>query len=207
MKKIYFKVLLLFIAISLLITPATAQNSRYIDNLTNFYPTDFVFEYNADGNSSTYNGDLGLTQAYCKNKADNKTYTMDVAMVRGIAYATKGTFIFDDNLTAGYEIWKDKHLNPTSLPEIYYLKYQNGTPIKSLDISDDLTLEQRKYFQDYESQKEQYYYDKEAKDRYAAQVNEEIDRSMMIKSMNKPKTTRGYYTGSGGGGSIHTTTY
>lgn len=66
--------------------------------------------------------------------------------------------------------------------------YKNGTEIKSLDISDDLTYEDRQYFQDYDGQKEEY---------YQKQVQDELDA---IESQERIQTRQnshhsGWYYG------------
>ena len=44
---------------------------------------------------------------------------------------------------------------------VYEIYHEDGSILKKLRIQDDLTLEQRKYFQDYKNQKSEYYLKKQ----------------------------------------------
>ncbi|MBE6494583.1 MAG: hypothetical protein E7Z84_08290, partial [Methanosphaera stadtmanae] len=83
---------------------------------------------------------------------DNTTFIVPTERVRSIAYATKGTFKFNEPIIITRSIQRDdgRYILLT-------LKYKNGTVIPILDIeSSDLTKEQRSYFDDYYQQRSDY---------------------------------------------------
>ncbi|RAP44813.1 MAG: hypothetical protein BZ134_02625 [Methanosphaera sp. SHI1033] len=144
--------ILIFLMVSCLLTTiVSADDSEDRMVKHDFFPVDFVFEY-SDGNTTDYKGDLGLQHAFCTNTEDNATYRLSPGSVRGIAYATKGTFKFNETIqTTRYK------LTDSDVFGVLVMYYKNGTEIKSLDISDnDLTADQRQYFDDYNQQRQEY---------------------------------------------------
>lgn len=172
--------------------------SDVVENATNnsiglraFKPTNFTFVYN-DGNTTKYKGDLGLSKAYCTNEADNSTCAMDQEYVRGLAYASNGTFKFKENLSmVPYNFTR----NDTDYT-VYEIYHEDGTILKKLRIQDDLTVEQKKYFQDYEAQKSDYYLKKQ-QDTLDAMEEEQYD-TYVATVKNGEKTNRGLIFGPNG---------
>lgn len=160
------------------------QHDLNISNIT------FIYK---DTNTTQYQGDQGLDGAIIKNSLDNKTYYISVNLVRGLAYKTQKTFNFDQPLKA------EAHDGNGSYD--YYvetLAYQNGTKIRPLSISDDdLTQEEKTYFDDYEDQKQDYYHKQDE----LAQRSAAVDEMSEIKHQNKPRNY--YYSNYGYGGYVH----
>ena len=155
-----------------------------------FNTTGFIFEYN-DHNTSTYEGDSGLILGYCNNTADNTSLIIPKERVRTLAYASNGTFKFPDGLIIKLSVKRDdgKYV-------LLQMRHHNGTWIPILDIeNDDLTNEQKKYFDDYYQQKSDYnakqeeFATKHLRDEY--------------KYSNGHKSKYGYYMGSNGYGLIY----
>ncbi|MGN1321587.1 MAG: hypothetical protein ACI4VJ_03290 [Methanosphaera sp.] len=118
-----------------------------------FYPDEFLFEY-SDGNTTHYKGDLGLKYAHCRNVIDNVSYLVPKENVRGIAFATNGTFKFNESIQITHSIKREDEPDQYIMLDMYY---KNGTEIKSLDIEDDdLTADQRAYFDNYDHQRQEY---------------------------------------------------
>lgn len=190
MKKRTYKMLLLLIIVSLLLPSSSfAYDDSEFKVKHDFYTDEFIFRY-SDGNTTTYKGDSGLGGVTCVNKVNNQTYTFAKPLARGIAYATKGTFKFKEHLDVTHSVARDD--NSRIILKMYY---KNGTEIRSLDVTDDdLTLEQKSYFDDYYGDREAYY----QKQSYLAEANAETDRSAMIRQLEKSKSTRGHGYTSGG---------
>ena len=140
-------------------TVADAVNNSVNDSfgVKPFDPTNFRFVY-SDGNTTTYKGDLGLQETFCINRADNNSVCrLDQEYTRGLAFASNGTFKFNENLSmVPYNFTRND--SDYTIKEIYH---EDGSVLKKLRIEDDLTLEQRQYFQNYEQQKEEYYLKKQ----------------------------------------------
>ena len=84
-----------------------------------------------------------------KNTLDNTTFIVPTERVRSIAYATKKSFKFSEPIIITRSIQRDdgRYILLT-------MKYKNGTVIPILDLDkDDLTNEQKSYFDDYYTQK------------------------------------------------------
>ena len=162
-----------------------------------FYPDEFLFEY-SDGNTTHYKGDLGLKYAHCRNVIDNVSYLVPTENVRGIAFATNGTFKFNESILITHSIKReDDTLDPYIMLNMYY---KNGTEIKSLDIEDDdLTADQRTYFDNYEQQRQEY-----LQKHLAEEIDTETTYNMMHDKYQKDHYS-GYYVGSGGSGYFRTT--
>ena len=126
---------IVFLAVlSLFIAPyACAADAVYED----FMPKNFVFEYN-DHNSTTYEGDSGLRVARVNNVFDNNSYFVPTEYVRGIAYATKGTFKFNEPILFSHgplREWDGMYVATG-------FRFKNGTVIPYLGIEkNDLTNE------------------------------------------------------------------
>ncbi|WP_302291044.1 hypothetical protein [Methanosphaera stadtmanae] len=173
-------------------TVASVINNTTDDTIKpiDFNPTNFTFIY-SNSNTSKYKGDLGLKYAYCTNSIDNTTCLLLKEYVRGLAYASNGTFEFKDNLSMVPAPHSRNDSNYT-VNEIYY---SNGTLIEKLLIEDeDLTLEEREYFQDYEGQKEAYY-NKKQQDKLDAIEDRQFDE---YNYQTSPKTQRGIIYGPNG---------
>ena len=159
-----------------------------------FKPSQIIFEYN-DHNTTTYKGDTGLLGGYWTNKLTNKTYKITDNTIRGIAYATKGTFKFKENL----DIKETPPPGEEKNSKIVEIFYKNGTEIQSLSLFDeDLTVEQRKYFDNYTEQKMEH--DTEISRREQESLIESQNR-ILDRSNSRHHS---YYWGPGGGGYIYT---
>ena len=191
MKKNVNKLILLLILSTLLSTTISASDTDDRSIKHDFKPSKIIFVYN-DHNTTTYQGDTGLIEAYCNNTVDNTTYYMSENVVRGIAYATKKTFNFNENIDITQYTATDGKL------KILKMYYKNGTEIQSLSLMDDnLTLEQQKYFDNYQQEKSDY-------DHKIDQMNSESlqeGQNYLLEKQNSRKY--GYYFGPGGPGIIY----
>ncbi|OED30366.1 hypothetical protein [Methanosphaera sp. WGK6] len=153
-----------------------------------FYPVDFIFQY-SDKNTTTYEGDLGLKGAICRNTEDNISYYAPVENVRGIAYATKKTFRFNEPIQITHSLKSNKAEYDYIVMNMYY---KNGSTLRKLDISDSmLTADEIEYFDDYRTQKQEYY-----NKHYADQLDTiETYQEYQASSSNKQ---RGYMIGTNG---------
>lgn len=183
-----------------LLRPTEAElDNRYSKH--DFYPTDFVFEYN-DKNTSEYEGDTGLLGAYCRNTVDNKTYYLGSSMVRGIAYLTNKTFKLDEYVDVtrdGIDTSDSRYghcdyrLYPGT-PGYSGMYYKNGTQVPDLSISDDhLTKEQKEYFDDYEAQRQEYHNEKMEDYARDQAYNSYSSSYSNKKSSGHFRTYNGYY--------------
>lgn len=188
------KLLILIIFIitaSMLTSCASAVDFSETEVKHTFHPTNFKFEY-SDGNTTQYHGDTGLRGAYCTNTIDGLTYFVPVENVRGIAKATHKTFKFDEDIDITHSLASKRENYAYIMLKMYY---KNGTEIRSLDESDDdLTMEERSYFDNYDQQRQDY---------LTKQANDELDaiennQEAEIRSMEKPRS--GYYYGTNGFG-------
>ncbi len=188
------KIALVLLVLSLLVIPVSFAEEKYDDFSydVEFMPENFVFEYN-DHNSTTYEGDTGLKLAYVNSSLDDHKYIIPTERVRGIAYATKGTFRFSESILIDhgpYRDWDDMYV-------ITKLKFKNGTEIPYLGLeSNDLTKEQMSYFDDYYQQRQDYLAQQEA---YAAE-----DMYDYATTSSRSKSRHSYYFGTGGSGIIYT---
>ncbi len=156
-----------------------------------FMPGPFIFEYN-DHNTTTYEGDSGLVYAHVNNTLDNTSFIVPVERVRSIAYATKGTFKFSEPIIITRSIQRDdgKYILLT-------MKFKNGTVVPILDLEkNDLTAEQKKYFDNYDAQRNDYLMQQQE---YAAEANYRYQNYR-----NRHNSRYSYYFGSGGSGVIYT---
>lgn len=176
-----------------MIIPVSSADSKHDDFSydVEFMPSSFVFDYH-DHNSTDYEGDIGLKYAYANSTFDDHKYIIPTEWVRGIAFATKGTFEFSEAILIDhgpYREWDDMYV-------ITNLKFKNGTEIPFLSISsNDLTKEQRSYFDDYYQQRQDYLAEQEA---YAVE-----DLYDYETSRSNSRSRYGYYFGSGGSGIIY----
>lgn len=185
------KISLLLIAILLLSPCVSSAEEWEIEH--EFMPDTFIFEYN-DHNTSTYEGDSGLKYAHVNNTIDNTTFMVPVERVRSIAYATKKTFKFNESIIITRSIQRSdgRYILLT-------MKYKNGTVIPILDLDkDDLTSEQKEYFDDYYAQRADYLAQQEE---YAA---ENLYDSYQAHSRGNDRSRYSFYFGSGGSGIIYT---
>lgn len=187
--------LLLSIFITLLFTSCISASER-IENVE-LKPKEIVFMY-SDENTTTYKGDLGLLGASVRNEIDNKTYNLDPSDVRGIAKLTKKSFKLNDSLfitadNSGYD-YKRNYCDYNA----FMIKFRNGSNLRRLSIGDDeLTADDKLYFDDYEMQKAEYYEKQHDLDERSAAV----DESYKIK--NSKKSSSGYFVGTRGSGYYH----
>lgn len=181
---------IVFLAVlSLFIAPyACAADAVYED----FMPKNFVFEYN-DHNSTTYEGDSGLRVARVNNVFDNNSYFVPTEYVRGIAYATKGTFRFNEPILFSHgplREWDGMYVATG-------FKFKNGTVIPYLGIEkNDLTNEQKKYFDDYNTQRSEYLMQEQE------EAVEDLYDYETVRDSHRPRFS--YYYGRGGRGVIYT---
>jgi len=158
-----------------------------------FMPDSFIFEYN-DHNTTHYEGDSGLKYAHVNNTLDNTTFIVPVERVRSIAYATRNTFEFSEPIIITRSIQRDdgRYILLT-------MKFKNGTVIPILDLDkDDLTNEQKEYFDDYYSQRSDYLMQQQE---YAA---EDLYDYETTRSRSGSRSRYGFYYGTGGSGIIYT---
>ncbi len=194
LKKITLLLVVLMFS-TLLATSVSATDFSETTVKHDFNPTNFTFCYN-DHNTSTYEGDTGLKGAYCKSTADNYTYWVPVENVRGLAYASKGTFKFIENIDITRSLHSDDRDYDYIMLKMYH---KNGTEIPTLDVSDDdLTVEQQKYFDNYEQERQDYYQEQQQED-----LDSMSDYSYSSSS-NNHRSHYGYYVGTRGAGIIYT---
>lgn len=152
-------------------------------------PTDFVFVYK-DKNSSEYEGDANLYYSTFNDTLTGCTYHVDRDLTRGIAYKTNSKFDLKD----GFNItrWRD-------LYDTYYTIYDNkiilnnGSIIQGLSVADDLTPEEKMYFNDYDTQLYKYYEDKKLQkmddiESWNARMDAELDVQNRIALNKKEKS-------------------
>lgn len=155
-------------------------------------PTDFIFVYN-DKNTTKYDGDAGLEYSTFNDTNTGSTYRMNKDLTRAIAYTTKGKFDLKDgfNLTR-YRSSGENYYTPDSET----ITLNNGTKIEALHIYDNLTLEQEKYFVDYEEQLYRYIQEQRLKDidrdtASAVEWDSELDVQNRISSKESGGSFRG----------------
>lgn len=158
MKKITKTISLTIIITLLLTTTATATDLDFDFEEHQVEPVNFTFIY-SDGNTTTYQGDLGLDGCLYQDRNTNKTYFAGDGLTRAMAKMTKKTFKFDEAIKV--RCYPDTRYER----EEYYtnqIHYLNGTQCRPLLISDDkLTSEERQYFDNYEQQKQDYQIEQE----------------------------------------------
>ncbi len=158
-----------------------------------FMPDEFIFEYN-DHNTTSYEGDTGLKLGHVNNTLDNTTLILPVERVRSVAYATKGTFRFDEPIIITHSVKRSD-----GRYVLLTMKFKNGTVIPILDLErSDLTKEQQSYFDDYYSQRSDYLQQQEE---YAS---ENLYDYYTSRSRSSGRSKYSYYYGSGGSGIIYT---
>lgn len=189
MKHKYIIISLMLLLLILLFINGLSAERIPGETLIEFQPTNFIFVY-SDHNSTTYEGDLGLDYAVCTNQVDKIKYSIVPRYVRALDKVTNGTFKLNNTIDIIHGVPQTGKNYQYPVTGMYY---KNGTEIKSLDISDDLTYEDRQYFQDYDGQKEEY---------YQKQVQDELDA---IESQERIQTRQnshrsGWYYGRGGFG-------
>ncbi|MBE6494626.1 MAG: hypothetical protein E7Z84_08505 [Methanosphaera stadtmanae] len=189
--------ILLLVMILSSITSLTAlsdEDYSIINEKHEFNTNQFVFEYN-DHNTTTYEGDSGLKGAYANNTVDNYTYFLPDENVRGIAYATKGTFKLKENIVVTHSLMVDNGRYDCIMLKMYY---KNDTPILTLDIKDNgLTAEQKSYFDNYDQQKSEYM---QQQNQYAL---EDIYDEQIRANSRSSQRHYSYYFGSNGRGIIY----
>lgn len=183
-------VLIAFIIITLSLSSCVFAVREW-DEEHEFNPVDLLFCYN-DHNTTTYEGDLGLEKTLCNNTIDNKTYRIPTGAVRGIAYATKKSFKFDEPIIMTHSSGNEPKM-------ILTMKYKNGTVIPVLDYdTKGMTKEQMSYFDDFENQRDAYY------DNKAYWQEADMEHSLSKKSSEKSSSSRYYYyVGTNGRGIVY----
>ena len=184
-------VLLLCVVLSLVVTPCVFAVAEY-EVEHDFMPDTFIFEYN-DHNTTSYEGDSGLKYAHVNNTLDNTTFIVPTERVRSIAYATRKSFKFSEPIIITRSIQRDdgRYILLT-------MKYRNGTVIPILDLDkDDLTSEQKMYFDDYYAQRNDYLMQQQE---YAA---EDLYDYETFKGRSNSRSKYSYYYGSNGYGIVY----
>ncbi len=198
LKNIAIMMLILMLSTVLASCVFAADEENYGDIKYEFNVSNLTFSYN-DHNTSTYEGDTGLDAAYCKNTIDNKTYRIPVAEVRGLAYASKGTFKFNETIEITHSLSYRDSRDYDYI--VLFMYYKNGTEIPTLDISDDdLTLEQRNYFDNYAQEKQDYYQRQQELDMQSL-GDDSLYRSS--SSNNNHNSHFGYYVGTRRSGIVY----
>lgn len=144
-----FKIFCLILLIFVLGASVHAFEETKVEH--EFSPDGFMFEYK-DHNSSVYEGDRNLRLGYVNNTADNTTLILTPEAVRTLAYISRKTFKFDDSLIITRSLQRDD-----GYFVLLTLKYKNGTNIPLLDVKNDLSDDQKEYFDDYESDLKDYH--------------------------------------------------
>lgn len=167
--------------------------------------SDFVFVYN-DGISDKYHGDTGLKYAVFNDTLTGCCFHIDKNLARGVAYATKNKFNIKN---FSFECWRS-YGNEYNPPDDFYIIYDstnitldNGTVIESLRIDQDLTPDQKSYFDDYDTQLYRYYEDQKIKEMrnmegYMADIESDIDYQNTKNDKEKNKGTFSGYTSRSG---------
>lgn len=173
----------------------SASDYDIINEQHEFNTNEFLFEYN-DHNTTTYEGDSGLKRALANNTVDNYTYCLPDENVRGIAYATKGTFKLKENILVTHSLMTGDMPWDCIMLKMFY---KNGSVIPTLDIKDnDLTAEQKSYFDNYDQQRSDYL---QRQNKYA--LEDLYDEQQRANSRSSQKSNYGYYYGSNGRGIIY----
>ena len=174
----------------------TAEEQKILDTKYDFYPSTFIFEYNGY-NTTDYEGDTGLKRAYVNNTVDNMTYLVPPEYVRTFAWLTKKSFTLDDHIDVKHSLVVDGRDYDCILMGMFN---KDGSEIPKLDVkSNDLTNEQRSYFDDYESARDEYY---QQQNQYALEdIEDNTRRASQYK--DKDKSHYGIYYGTNGRGIIY----
>ncbi|RAP54588.1 MAG: hypothetical protein BZ137_01505 [Methanosphaera sp. rholeuAM130] len=175
----------------------TAEEQKVLDTKYDFYPSQFIFEYNGY-NSTDYEGDTGLKGAYVNNTVDNMTYYVPVEYVRTFAWMTKKSFKLDENIDVKHSLIVDGRAYDCILIGMFS---KDGTEIPKLDIkSNSLTKEQRSYFDDYDQTREEYY-----QEQYQDTLEDIEDNSRRSTSYkDNDRGHYGFYYGTNGRGIMYT---
>lgn len=193
----------------------TDNNSRVIKSMGNYtlndkshqpdiIPDEWLFVY-TDHNSTTYEGDEGLSEAITHNKIGKHEelhfiYAKDII---GLAYASNRKFNYKYGLSGiktNYIDWKE----PT-----YYtawgegLCYPNGTQILTFDIeSPNLMQKQKDFITNYENRIDEVRHKQEIDAIYDAE--DEYYDDVSYSDSQKSKHRHGYYYGTNGYGIMYT---
>lgn len=204
----YFKFFCLLILILVLLPSCFSSDSDnnlvysyidYEDRDVNVVASDFVFVYNY-GTFSEYKGDLGLNYSMFNDTLTGYCYHFDKELTRGIACVTNRKFDIH-NFSFRRYLRKEGDKFYTNYGDGITL--ENGTVIRSLSIDQDLTLNQKKYFDDYDTQLYQYYEEKKLKKMddisyWTGKLESEVSVSNRINSNSKSSGSfRGYTTNGG----------
>ncbi|MBO7719394.1 MAG: hypothetical protein J6S29_04485 [Methanosphaera sp.] len=189
-------VALLFSTLSL-VSAFTAEEEKILNTKYDFYPSDFIFEYNGY-NTTEYDGDTGLKGAYVNNTVDNYTYYVPVEYVRTFAWLTKKSFKLDENIDVKHSLFVENRAYDCILLGMFS---KDGVEIPKLDVkSNSLTKEQRSYFDDYDTARDEYYqkqYEYELED-----IEDNTRRASSTK--DKDRGHYGFYYGTNGRGIMYT---
>lgn len=197
-RKIIITSIMIFVFILTLSSASafTAEEQKILDSKYDFYPSDFIFEYNGY-NSTSYEGDTGLRGAYVNNTVDNMTYYVPVEYVRTFAWFTQNSFVLDDHIDVKHSLIVDGRAYDCILLGMFK---KDGSEIPKLDVkSKSLTKDQRSYFDDYEAARDEYY---QEQNQYALEdIEDNTRRASSSKESNKGHY--GYYYGTNGRGIIY----
>ena len=161
--------------------------------------SDFLFVYK-DRVSTKYEGDTGLEYSMFVDTLTGYYYHVDKSLTRGIAYATKRKFDIKDFSLKRMCYPGDKFYS------IFFnnITLDNGTVIESLTISEELTNEQKKYFDNYDEQLYRYYEDKKVQElEDANDYLDAIDSETRIQNKINSKKGGSYYGYSSKGGYMY----
>ena len=180
----------------------TTDLTKTWDHYKNFdvLASDIVFVYN-DGVYDKYNGDAGLKYAMFNDTLTGCCFHVDKNLTRGIAYATNKKFNIQNFSFGCWRFYGNMYDPPEDFYEIHdNITLDNGTVIEPLRINQDLTPNQKLYFDDYETQLYKYYEDKSIKEMEDTQYYlAELDDDMMRASSKNKQSGHYYgYTSRGG---------
>ncbi|MCI5866599.1 MAG: hypothetical protein SOZ23_01805 [Methanosphaera sp.] len=117
-------------------------------------PGELTFQY-SDENTSVYKGDMGLKRLIIKDSNSNHTYSVVDSNVRALAKYTHRSFKFKG------PIYVDGHKNTNDELGFEYFTTAiydaDHNKLRRLEVyDDDLTAEEKSYFDDYEQQRQEH---------------------------------------------------
>ena len=173
-----------------------------VNRKSHISPSDFAFVYN-DGISDEYRGDVGLLYSTFNDTNTGCCYHVSRDMTRGIAFATKKSFDIGNFYATRIRYIKEDYYNIyTEYGGICNITLDNGTVIRELCIDEELTPEQKKYFDNYDEQLFKHYEEakideiKKTQD-YMDSIESEISIQNDIASKNHHDGFYGYSSNGG----------
>ena len=184
----------------------TTDLTRRWDRTNRIFHVDspeFTFVYK-DANTTRYRGDSGLEYSMFYDTVSGCCYHIEKDLTRGIAYATGGSFDIDGfNFSRSRISPVDYYFVYSEYPGETNVTLDKGTVIMPLSIGDNLTFEEKKYFDDYDEQLYKYYEEKKIKELkdneyWTAKMENEMEIQNRIAENKKSSGHFRGYTGSGG---------